>query len=440
MLIMLCIFLTACGTSASGKDSEKEEINEETKVLKGTVYDGTMNTITVKDENGDIYSFAKESGKVEVSQDGIIIGCPVAVEYTGKLERGADFQDVAVNKITVSEEPTRKTARDMLSGMSLEEKAGQMFLARCPQSGYSEDIAEYCLGGYILFARDFENETEESVSEKIIGFQSESKIPMIIAVDEEGGTVNRVSRFLAFRQEPFKSPQELYSEGGFELIKSDTREKCALLKNLGINLNLAPVCDVSENSEDFIYDRSFGRGAGETSEYVKTVVGVMKSENMGCALKHFPGYGSNKDTHMGIAYDSCDREAFDTGDFLPFKAGIDSGAGIVLVSHNIVECMDNNNPASLSDKVHEVLRHDLGFDGVIMTDDLSMEAIKQSAGDKEAAVAAVLAGNDLLCCTNYQEQFNAVIEAVRSGVVPESRIDESVMRILLWKINNGVID
>ena len=145
---------------------------------------------------------------------------------------------------------------------------------------------------------------------------------------------------------PFWSPQELYAEGGFDLIQSDTQEKCELLNSLGINLNFAPICDVSQNPEDFIYDRSFGQNAEQTAAYVHLVVQTMFQEGMGSVLKHFPGYGNNVDTHTGIAYDNRTCETFLNSDFLPFQAGIDSGANMVLVSHNVVSCMDSQTPAS----------------------------------------------------------------------------------------------
>lgn len=265
--------------------------------------------------------------------------------------------------------------------MSLEERVGQLFIARCPEEQAAQKAAEYILGGYILFARDFEGKTPEEVSGDIQSYQSAASIPMLIGVDEEGGTVNRVSRYPAFRAEKFESPQKLYQNGGFEAVKNDTVEKSQLLKSLGINVNFAPVCDVSVNSEDFIYDRSFGKEAGETAQYVETVVGAMKEQGMGSVLKHFPGYGNNVDTHTGIAYDNRPYETFLMSDFLPFQAGIDSGAEMVLVSHNIVKSMDEQFPASLSPRVHEILRQELGFSGVIVTDDLVMDGVREFADD-----------------------------------------------------------
>lgn len=331
-------------------------------------------------------------------------------------------------------------AQVILDKMSLEEKIGQMFLIRYSDDQTAlSDIAQYNPGGILLFAKDFENHTKESIKAQLDTCQQASGTPLIIGVDEEGGVVTRISRFTNFRSERFKSPQDLYAEGGFERIASDTDEKCALLKSIGINVNLAPVADVSEDPSSFIYDRTIGQNAEITSEYVRTVVGRMKANGMGSALKHFPGYGDNGDTHTDIITDTRPLGAFVSGDLLPFQAGIDEGTDIVLVSHNIVNCMDPDYPASLSPTVHALLRNTIGFDGVIMTDDLVMSAITEYTDGKSAAVQAVIAGNDLLCCSDYAVQVPAVIEAVKSGVISEERINESAKRIIQMKLDLGII-
>lgn len=327
----------------------------------------------------------------------------------------------------------------ILNGMTLEEKVGQMFLARCPASYAHTTAAEYGLGGYVMFADAFENRTPESTAQRIQAIQAENKIPLLIAVDEEGGTVTRVSRYPAFREEKFASPQALYEEGGLERIVEDAREKSELLLSIGVNVNLAPVADVSTNSADFIYKRALGQDAQTTAQYVSAVVEQMKACGMGGTLKHFPGYGSNRDTHTGVAVDKRAYESFEQSDFLPFAAGIEAGVGSVMVSHNIVTCMDKKYPASLSAEVHRVLREELGFEGVIITDDLNMDAISKEYGKEKAAVLAVKAGNDMICTGAYKTQTAAVIKAVKQGRISEARIDESVLRILRWKAELGLI-
>lgn len=336
-------------------------------------------------------------------------------------------------------DPRQEAIDALLSDMTLEEKVGQMFIARCPETDAAQLAADYHLGGYILFGRDFKDKTAEQVTTDIQSYQDAAEIPLLIAVDEEGGTVNRVSSNPNLRSSPFRSPRALYSEGGLELVRSDAQEKCRLLESLGININFAPVCDVSQDPADFIYDRTLGRDAQETSQYVAAVVETMAEEGMGSVLKHFPGYGNNTDTHTGVAYDDRPYDTFLTSDFLPFQAGIAAGADMVLVSHNIVSAMDEASPASLSPEVHRVLREDLGFTGVIVTDDLVMDGVRDFAGDDEAAVLAVQAGNDLLCCTDFQTQVPAVLAAVESGEITEEQIDAAVLRVLTMKLRLGIL-
>ena len=370
---------------------------------------------------------------------GLIAMVAIAVSFGGCGTNQAQTTDKGTDTPT-AEQPVQTTemrAEEILNTMSLEEKVGQMFFARYPDDETAAaDAKSLNLGGYILFGKDFEEKNAEEVR-KMISDCNTAKIPMLIGVDEEGGLVNRVSRNPELRAERFKSPQQLYSEGGFELIKNDTAEKSELLKSLGINTNLAPVCDVSVDKNAFIHDRTFGADADSTSEYVKTVVSEMENHGMLSVLKHFPGYGDNGDTHTDVITDTRAFEVFAENDFKPFKAGIDSGADIILVSHNIVTSMDENYPASLSPKVNEILRNNLGFDGVVMTDDLVMGALNEYG---TAAVLAVQAGNDLLCSTDYKTQTAQVLEAVKNGEISEERINESVKRILIMKIENGLVE
>lgn len=351
-------------------------------------------------------------------------------------------QDGYVNASYLSEtEPPsyEQLAQNILAGMTTEEKVGQMFFVRCRKDTAIADLEKYSIGGYILFAEDVKGNTKESLKLKIQSYQDASKIKMLIGVDEEGGDVVRVSLYPEFRAVPFHSPQSLYAEGGFGLVASDTEEKSKLLKSLGFNVNLAPVCDVSTNPSDYIYARTFGKDAEETAEYVKTVVKTMNANGVGCTLKHFPGYNGNADTHKEMSVDSRNYDTFANSDFLPFKAGVEAGAGSILVCHNIVKCMDSNLPASLSPAVHKILRDDLGFQGVVMTDDLSMDAIKEYTGDEKSAVLAVTAGNDLVVATDFDVQIPAVLAAVRDGSITEDRLNESVLRILKWKLRLGII-
>ena len=364
----------------------------------------------------------------------LIIAIPLSIFIFTNLNNNKDTpvnSDHNLNNISKLDE--------IINKMSIEEKVGQMFMVRCPIENAIDYVNKYHLGGYILYGRDFANKTKEEVIENINSYQNNASIPLFIGVDEEGGKVTRVSSYQEFRSEPFKSPQELYQEGGFERITEDTLEKGALLTSLGINVNFAPVSDVSTDPTDYIYARSFGQDATLTSEYVSVVVTAMKEANIASVLKHFPGYGNNVDTHTGISIDTRDYETFLTSDFIPFTSGITAGADMVLVSHNIVTSIDPDYPASLSKKVHDILRDDLDFTGVIITDDLYMDAIKDYQDNEEVAVIAILAGNDLICTTDFETQIPAVIKAVEEGIINVEQINDSVRRILTLKDDLGLI-
>lgn len=322
---------------------------------------------------------------------------------------------------------------EIAASMTLEEKVGQLFLARCPETDGAGEAARFHLGGFLLFGRDFENQTPDSVRRAIDSYQEAAKIPLLIAVDEEGGTVCRVSCYRAFRNERFASPRQLYSQGGMELVLSAETEKARLLNSLGINVNMAPVCDITTQSSAFMYQRSLGQSPQIVGEYVAGAIARMAQEGVGAVMKHFPGYGNNTDTHTGIAVDRRSLTELESTDLQPFFSGIQAGGGAILVSHTIVEAIDGNNPASLSPELHRYLRLAMGFDGVIMTDDLFMDAIADQYGVGEAAVLAVLAGNDLLCSTEYAAQYEAVLEACKTGRISQEILDEAVCRVLRWK-------
>ncbi len=342
----------------------------------------------------------------------------------------------------IQTDPRQEAIHTILSSMTPEEKVGQLFFARCPARDGAALASEYHLGGYVLFGRDFKNKTAQEVQEAISSYQAVSPIPMLIGVDEEGGTVARVSANPNLRSERFASPQQLYQEGGIERILEDAREKDALLHSLGINVNLAPVADLSTNPEDFMYDRTLGLGARETADYIGALVSQMEQDGMGSVLKHFPGYGSNEDTHTGSVLDTRPMDQFRSEDFLPFQAGIQAakgGTAAILVSHNIMQAADPDLPASLSPAVHQLLREELGFQGVILTDDLLMDAITLHAVDTPAPVLAFLAGNDMVISTDFTTQIPQVLTALEDGTLTMEQIDRAVSQVLSWKYDLGLL-
>ena len=300
----------------------------------------------------------------------LVIGGLIFLDH--QHHRQADVQVEKAEKTTqTSETDKEKVVEDRLATMTLEEKVGQLFWARVPADHQIEDLKSYHLSGYILFGRDFEGRTLEDMKVLTSRYQAASKTPLLIGSDEEGGTVTRISSIL---DTPFQSPMTLYHQGGMEAGLSDTRKKSEVLKSVGINAGLFPVADLAGDSSAFIYDRTIGQDAQTTASYVKQVVEELQKNKVGSTLKHFPGYGDNGDSHTDIIQDNRSLEDLRQADFLPFQAGIDAGADSILISHNILTKIDTV-PSSISPKINEILRKELNFKGVIMTDDLDMAGL-----------------------------------------------------------------
>lgn len=451
---VLALVLALCGCSAGGGNSVPagesshssavEAVAQPTAspapepvpaTVEGEVARASKSAFELRLEDGSVLTVVL-TDETQVAGESLLDGRQASVTYDSSRRVGDTVTALTV-EITVPE--SRTQAEELLASMTLEEKVGQLFFVRVPAEEAAQAVAQYHFGGYILFGRDFQDKTREQVRADIQSYQDSAKVPLLLGVDEEGGTVVRASANPDICDEPYWSPRRLYEAGGLDLVLSVERDKIRTLQGLGLNVNFAPVCDITQQEGAFLYDRSLGQDARTTAGYVGRVVSLYGEEGMGCVLKHFPGYGNNPDTHTGIAVDERPYEAFQREDFLPFEAGIQAGAGCVLVSHNIVTCRDGEAPASLSPEWHRVLREELGFTGCIITDDLVMDAIQEYCDASSAAVQAVQAGNDLLCCSDYETQYPAVLAAVESGELSEERIEESALRVLRWKEELGLL-
>jgi beta-N-acetylhexosaminidase len=326
---------------------------------------------------------------------------------------------------------------NIMKHMTLKEKVGQLFLARVPETNAVSDVQTYHLGGYLLFGRDMTGMTT-TLKTKIQSYQQNSKIPLLIGSDEEGGTVSRLSSSQLVTP-AFRSPHNLYVAGGLDSIKSDATNKAKILHSFGIQMPMAPVADVATDPAAFIYDRTVGLDAKETSTYIKTAVTALQDNGVAATLKHFPGYGNNKDSHVGIVTDTRSMKELRKVDFKPFKAGIKAGADSILVSHNIVNAIDKNHPASISKKVHKVLRKELGFDGVIITDDLDMAGLADFVPQNKAALMALKAGNDLVMTSHYATQIPYILQAIKDGDYSKKQLNASVLRVLKMKQKLGML-
>lgn len=326
-------------------------------------------------------------------------------------------------------------ANEWLDKMSLEEKIGQLLFVRVPQENIVRDINAYHFGGYILFGRDIEGETLSSLKNKISRWQDEAEIDLFIGIDEEGGEVSRLS-FAGLKD--YDSPKNLYAQGGFELLEQVEKDKATTLSELGVNVNFAPVVDVCDDPNAYIFSRSFSGDPELVAEFAKRVVKIYQEANISATLKHFPGYAKNVDTHYNLARDDRKKDELLASDLIPYKA--DTNADFVMISHNIMTEIDADNPASVSKNVHDILTKDLDFSGIAITDDLSMAAISEFyAGKHPATVQAVLAGNNMLIVTDYVAAFNEIKQAVADDVISESQIDYLLVPVLALKIQKGLI-
>lgn len=341
-------------------------------------------------------------------------------------------------------EPTLfEQALELAGQMSAHQLAGQVILVRGDHIGHDELcvlISDINAGGVVLFKDNFADKSPDDVRSMTTSLRQAGGGNLLVCVDEEGGTVVRASCFEALRGRKFRSPQKIYAEGGFDAIAADTREKCEFLLGLGVNVNFAPVADVVTDPSGFLYSRAFGMDAQATARYVETVVGVMDEYPIGSSLKHFPGYGNaSGDTHGELVVSAVTQDSLYT-DLLPFRAGIAAGADSVMLTHTIIDSLDPHRPASLSPAAVGLLRGELGFDGVLITDGLDMDAISIYCGESDPGVIALCAGLDLLCTpSDARATHAALLSALESGQLSHERLLDAAAHVIEWKLELGLV-
>ena len=366
----------------------------------------------------------------------------VKISYDGELNKNAEIQDITIKNVeNVNNEfklnsgfNNYERAKEIVEAMSLEETIGQIYMVHHSTDSL-EDVGTYHLGGFIFFGSDFRNKTKEAVLNMIDKLNDNSKISLLLAVDEEGGIVTRISSNPNLASERFKSPRELYKEGGFDLIRDDTIKKNEILEGLHLNINLAPVLDISNDPKDYIYSRSIGLSPELTGVFVQTVIDASKDSKISYVMKHYPGYGKNSDTHKSKSLDTRSMEEIES-DLIPFSKGIQSGGEAMMISHNIVEALDSDNPASISISNHNYLRNTLGFRGMVITDALNMGATE---GIENMGIKSLVSGNDILVTKNYKEDINNILEGVSKGQVSSKYIRALAIKVIEWKISKGLI-
>jgi len=331
-----------------------------------------------------------------------------------------------------------------IAAMTLPEKAAQIFVIGLTvydngqfygvaelNPRVEEQIKRYQVGGVILFTK---NLVSIKQTKKLIADLQESvKIPMFICIDEEGA-ISRLAKKPEFHSTKIPEAEILGKEGDKNLTYKIGVILGRELSSLGINMNFAPVADLKIFSDSAIQTRSFGSNPALVSLMVKVFVKSLQSQGVSSVVKHFPGYGSSRiDAHVQLPFVDVDIKTLEKREFLPFRAGINAGVDGVMIAH--LKCDDieqSGVPATFSKKiVTEILRKKLNFKKLIITDALDMGAIVNGWSVEETVVLAFLAGSDILLMPlDFAKAYTAIIEAVRSGKIPEERLNESIKRIL----------
>ena len=345
--------------------------------------------------------------------------------------------------------PTPDPAERLLAEMTLHEKVCQLFVVqpadlvpgfgRVTAAGEATRLAleRYPVAGLLYDASNLE--TIDQTRTMLANVQSYSKIPLILTCDEEGGRVNRLMNTVGTT---YIGPMLDYKDQGPDKAAENAATIAADMSACGFNMDLAPVADVWSNPKNTVIgDRAYSDDFQQAAQLVAAAVGGFHQGGVACTLKHFPGHGdTSADSHYGSVYVYKTLDQLREAELVPFRAGIAAGADAVMMGHLIIAEVDDQ-PALLSPKiVTELLRQELGFDGVVVTDSLKMQAMTDHYSSGDIAVGAVQAGVDLLLSPkNLKEAVAALTQAVEDGTISQERLDESVLRVLRLKLDRGII-
>ena len=354
-----------------------------------------------------------------------------------------------VDTTETTEDAVSELVDKTMAEMSLHDKVCQMMFVTPEGLTGTDDVMvagdatkqalqAYPVGGIIYFANNFDN--VDQTRDMISNTQSYSKIGLFIATDEEGGRVNRIMDTLGTT---YIGPMYDYKDDGPDAAFENAKTIASDMSALGFNLDFAPVADVWSNPDNTVIgDRAYSDDYAQAAELVGSAVKGFQDGGVICTLKHFPGHGDTaEDSHYSSAYVNRTKAQIMADEMQPFRTGIDAGAELVMVGHLIVPDIDEL-PSTLSYKIAtEMLRGDMEFDGVAITDSMEMESIADNYGVADSAVMAVQAGMDMLLQpADLAAAVNAIVTAVQNGDITEPRIDESVRRILTLKAERGLLE
>ena len=331
-------------------------------------------------------------------------------------------------------------ASNYVAGMSKEQLVGQMIISVADNTAEAAtDVNRYYLGGVQFLNESFDYMSKDEVKNAVAAVRTAATTSPILAVQEEGGRRNAVSSHAAFEDVTFDSPRDTYDAGGIAAVERLEDTKTTFLKELGFNLNLAPVLDLAKEYDQIMYSRSLCGDAQITSTYAEYVAKFNQAKGVSVALKHFPGYGTINDTADLVVVDHRDAATIRSEDYLPFKAGAAAGAHFVMISNVVVENIDAAHTAALSPTLHRELRENIGFTGLIITDVLDAVDYSAYSDGRDVYVAAVLAGNDLILAEKCSDAYNAILSAVDSGTISETILRQVCTRIIAYKYAAGLM-
>ena len=327
----------------------------------------------------------------------------------------------------------------IMASMSKTEKLGQMVMIGIQGTDVTEDslfmLHQYHIGGIILFDRNMRSKAQVANLNKKLQDQCNEKVPLFIAIDEEGGIVSRMKDDLI----PPPSQRSIADSGDSNEAYKSAYNIANELKKMGFNVNFAPVADVGNG------ERNFSNDANTVAQFVRAAVDGYSHAGIVCALKHFPGIGrGEQDTHVDSVVVNDDFDAIYNSDMLPFRNVIsnqDLDNYMVMVSHVTYPAFAGDKPASMSSTImKDILRKELGYQGIIITDDLEMGAVSNYYGFRRVGVEAVKAGADIvLVCHEYHHEadvYLGLLEALEAGEITQEEVDDSVRRILKYKLQN----
>lgn len=389
-------------------------------------------------------SAGKAGGYVENDNGNTGVAADVTESGTTTEEQTADSQETT--EVTEEEKPS--LVDETLAGMTLHEKVCQMMFVT-PEELTGEDgvtvagdatrqaLENYPVGGIVYFAKNLES--QDQVKEMIDNSQKYSSIGLFVATDEEGGVVNRLMDTVGTT---YIGSMYYYKDDGDETAYENAYTIANDMSALGFNLDFAPVADVWSNPDNTVIgERAYSDDYAQAAELVGNVVKGFNDGGVMCTLKHFPGHGDTaEDSHYSSAYVHRTKEEIMADEMQPFRSGIEAGAEFVMVGHLIVPDIDEV-PATLSYKIATgILRDELKFEGVVITDSFEMESIADNYSVDDAVVMSVKAGMDMILQPkDMASAVNSIEQAVADGELSEDRIDESVRRILTLKESRGLL-